>query len=166
MKSSGILRSVERLRDVQFCIAGLALVVMMMTIVIDVTLRFLFNHPISGAYDLVEICLATFVFHGVSVCFFTRKHIVIDLIDHWVPESMVVLLTRISDVVTVTLLGLMIWAMTQPALQAYDYGDKKLELGTPLWAIWAIALLGLAGAFVCSVAALFQPLNAASIKEH
>lgn len=165
MRRLGMRYAVDGLRALQLRIAWVALVVMMMAIVVDVALRFLFNHPISGAYDLVEICLATFVFHGVPACFFARKHIVIDLIDHWIPESVILLLTRLSDVITVALLGLMIWAMTQPALQAYEYGDRKLELGTPLWIVWVVAILGLAGALISALAAFFEPVTPVS-KEH
>lgn len=150
-------RAVERLKTAQLRLAMLALVVMMMTIVIDVTLRYLFGRPVHGSYDVVEVTLVIFVFHGLAACFLSRQNIVIDLIDGVVSERVAHWLIRISDIVTVGLLALIAWAMTVPALQAWDYGDKKLELGLPIWILWAIAIVGLVGALFCAVAAMFEP---------
>ena len=47
------------------------------------TLRYLFNNPIRGSYDLVEAMLVIFVFHGMSTAFLQRRNIVIDLIDYF-----------------------------------------------------------------------------------
>jgi hypothetical protein len=51
---------------------------------------------------------------------------------------------------------LMLWAMISPALQAYDYGDRKLELGLPLWVVWLFALSGMAGTMVCAIGRAFE----------
>ena len=40
------------------------------------------------------------------------------------------------------MLALLAYAMVAPALQALDYGDRKLELGLPLWVVWAGAMAG------------------------
>lgn len=43
--------------------------------------------------------------------------------------------------------------MCQPAMQAFQYGDRKLELGMPLYVLWGFALAGLFGTVVCAMAA-------------
>ena len=48
---------IERLQRVQLRLASLALVVLMLVTVFDVLLRYLFNKPIRGSYDLVECML-------------------------------------------------------------------------------------------------------------
>lgn len=146
-----------RLKNAQLKLAMLALAIMTMTTVLDVTLRYLFGTPIHGSYDIVEATLVIFVFHGLSACFFARQNIVIDLIDGLVSDRMVSVLIRVSDVITVVLLVLIIWAMTAPALQAYDYGDRKLELGLKVWVLWAFAIAGLVGTLFCAIGAMFQP---------
>lgn len=35
--------------------------------------------------------------------------------------------------------------MFGPARDAFTYGDRSLELGVPLWTLWAVAFVGLAG---------------------
>lgn len=158
-ESTAAAGAARRLKDAQLRLAMAALVVMMMTIVSDVTLRYAFGKPIHGAYDVVEASLVVFVFHGLSACFLNRQNIVIDLIDTMVSDRALAGLIRLGDVVTVALLALMAWAMLTPAMQAYEYGDKKLELGLPLWILWAIAIAGLLGTLFCAVAVLFQPIT-------
>jgi len=63
-----------RLKNAQVRLAMIALVIMMGSTCVDVVLRFLFNRPIRGAYDIVEACLVVFVFHGMSASFFGRAN--------------------------------------------------------------------------------------------
>jgi TRAP-type C4-dicarboxylate transport system permease small subunit len=147
-----------RLKNAQVRLAMIALMVMMVSTCVDVALRFLFNRPIRGAYDIVEACLVVFVFHGMSASFFARKNIVIDIIDSLVGPRIERMLARLSDVVSIAVLILIAWAMISPALQAYDYGDRKLELGLQLWVLWVFAIVGLIGTLLSALGALFRPL--------
>ena len=152
-----VIRVAERLKNAQLRLAMLALCVMMMTIVIDVAMRYLFGSPIRGAYDLVEATLVIFVFHGLSASFLSRQNIVIDLIDTLLGARAVAVLIRIADLITIGLLTLMIAAMMTPARQAFGYGDRKLELGLPLWVLWAVAIAGLVATLFCALGALAKP---------
>ena len=150
----------EIIKDAQLRLAMLAVSFMMLTIVTDVLLRYLFNHPIRGAYDFVESMLVVVVFNSFSARFLSRQNIVIDLIDTIASPGLRTVLIRVADVVTIVLLGIIIWAMVNPAMQAFDYGDKKLELGLPLYVLWAIALLSMVGTFICAIGALLRPIGA------
>ena len=147
----------DRLRVAQLRLASIALILMMLVTVADVTLRYLFNHPIRGAYEFVQVMLVIFVFHGMSTAFLQRRNIVIDLIDNVANRSIIVVLTRISDLLTIAVIALFAYAMITPALQSFSYGEMKLELQIPIWWMWAIALLGIAGAILCAIGALFAP---------
>ncbi len=68
-------------------------------------------------------------------------------------------LVRLSDVVSIVLLMLLTAAMISPALQAYDYGDRKLELGLQLWVLWIFAIVGLIGTLLCALGPLFRPVS-------
>lgn len=143
-----LLAVADRVQRAQLWVAVAALVVLMMVTVFDVFLRYLFNRPIRGSYDMVETMLLVFVFNGMAAAFFGRRHIVIDLID-----SLAVLI-RLADVLAVVCLGLLAWAMLLPAGQAYAYGDVKLELGLPVYVLWLIALVSLAGTIFCALVTL------------
>jgi len=150
----------DRLQRIQLWLAALALIVLMLVTVADVFLRYLFNSPVRGSYDLVESMLLVFVFNGLAAGFFLRRNVVIDLIDSAVGPRGTVVLVRIADLLSVVCLCLLMWAMLNPALQAYDYGDRKLELNLPIYVLWIVAFLGMLGTTFCAlVAMLAQPVT-------
>ena len=68
-------------------------------------------------------------------------------------ERASVALIRIADVLSLVVLLILAWAMIGQGLQAYDYGDRKLELALPLYVLWLFALGGMAGTIVCAAVA-------------
>lgn len=148
------LRLLDRLQKAQIRLAALALVLMMLVTVADVLLRYLFNSPVRGSYEFVEAMLVVFVFHGMAAGFFRRANIVIDLIDTFAGARLVAALIRLSDLLSVAALAMFAWVMTGPARQAFDYGDRRLELDLPLYVLWIVALAGIAGAILCALGVL------------
>jgi TRAP-type C4-dicarboxylate transport system permease small subunit len=142
---------IRTLARIQTGIAMIAAAVIIVTTTADVILRYGFGRPIHGAYDMVECMLVLFVFHGIASVFYDRANITIDLIDHLVGLRAKLRLVRLADLVSIAMLALTIWAMIAPALQAYDYGDRKLELGLKLWVVWLFALSGIAGTIACAI---------------
>ena len=149
----------DRLRLAQLRLAAVALVVMMAVTLADVFLRAAFNHPIRGSYDLVESMMVLFVFNSFSTAFLRRRSIVIDLIDNAVPRALLTVLIRVADVLAVATLLLFTYAMITPALQALAYGDRKIDLGLPLWILWAVALVGMVCAILCALGVLLLPAS-------
>jgi TRAP-type C4-dicarboxylate transport system permease small subunit len=145
---------IQRLQRAQFRLAATALLIMMMGTVIDVFFRYAFNKPLRISYDLVESMLVIYVFHGMSAAFLKRRNILIDVIDAIVDARVVRGLTVMADILSVLCLAIFAYAMTGPALQAFDYGDRKIELGLPLYVLWIFALAGIAGMILCALAAL------------
>src|SRR5882757_3297435 len=101
---------IERLQRVQLRLASLALVALMLVTVFDVLLRYLFNKPIRGSYDIVECMLLIFIFHGMAAAFFGRRNITIDIIDGFIPPRVVAALIRLADVLSIVVLVLIFWA--------------------------------------------------------
>jgi TRAP-type transport system small permease protein len=149
-------RAVQRLQAAQLRLAAIALVTMMTGTVLDVLFRYAFNKPLRISYDLVESMLVIYVFHGISSVFLARRNIVIDVIDSLVSPRILRTLAALADIVSVMCLLLLIWGMFRPAMQAFEYGDRKLELGLPLYVLWAFALAGLVGTIVCALAAFVR----------
>jgi TRAP-type C4-dicarboxylate transport system permease small subunit len=88
--------------------------------------------------------------------FLTRSNLVIDALDGVMGPRLTGILIRASDALTIVTLLIMGWAMARIAMQAFTYGDRKLELGLPLYVLWIAAMTGLAGTLLCAVGALFQ----------
>ena len=144
----------DRLQRIQLWLAAFALTILMLITVADVFLRYLFNSPVRGSYDMVESMLIVFVFNSMAAGFFLRRNVVIDLIDSAVGRRATAVLIRIADLLSVVCLGLVLWAMLGPAMQAYDYGDRKLELNLPIYVLWILAFLGALGTIFCALVTL------------
>jgi len=144
----------NHLQRAQLILAGLALTVMTLVTVGDVFLRYMFNSPIHGSYDIVEACLIVFVFHGLAAVFFRRQNIVINLIDSPLGVRLRDILVRLSDIVSLGCLLLLAWAMFAPAWQSYVYGDYKIELGLPVFVLWILAGTGIIGTILGAFGAL------------
>ncbi len=140
----------ERLQRAQLWLSVVALVALMMVTVVDVFMRYLFNRPVRGSFDAVEGLLLVFVFNSMAATFFGRRNVVIDLIDTFVPRRVVGWLIRVTDVLSVGVLALLAWAMLGPAMQSYGYGELKQDLGLPIFILWFVAILSLAGTIFCA----------------
>ncbi len=150
------MRLVSRMASVQLVIAMLALVVMGSVTVADVFLKYVFSRPIAGAYDVIESLLPVVIFHGLPSTLLRRQNIVIDLVDHLAGPRRTRLLMALADAVMLAMLALIAWAMVAPALQALDYGDRKLELGLPVYIVWIAAILGIVGCVIVALAMLVR----------
>lgn len=146
---------IDRLQRAQLRLASFALVALMMVTVADVFLRYVFNSPIRGSYDIVECMLLIFVFHGMAAGFFGRRNIVIDILDSFIAARAVAFLVHLADALSVLVLILIFWAMINPAVQIYQYGDVKLDSQIPIYWMWIAALLGLTGTVLAAVVVLF-----------
>ncbi len=135
----------------QVALAIGAAAVIVCSTVADVVLRYGFGRPIHGAYDIVECMLVLLVFHGMAAVFQGGGHITIDVVDHLIGPGMRRGLMTVAQGLSVVALLLLGWAMITPAMQAFDYGDRKLELGLKVWVVWAFALSGVAGCVVAAV---------------
>jgi TRAP-type C4-dicarboxylate transport system permease small subunit len=158
-------RAIQRLQTAQLRLAAVALVTMMTGTVLDVFFRYAFNKPLRISYDLVESMLVIYVFHGISSVFLARRNIVIDVIDSMISPRVLRILAATADLVSILCLLLFLWGMIQPAMQAFQYGDRKLELGLPLYVLWGFALAGLLGTLVCALFA-FTHVSLRQLRSH
>jgi len=142
-------------------VAAAALAVMVLAIVTDVVMANLFKQPISGTFDLVKTTLVIGVFLGFPVTFLRNGHIAVDVIDHFVSPAAVARLKWVAAAVSMLFLLFFAWQMTTPALDAFKFGERKQELGLPLWVLWIPMILGFVLSAVALVAVLVPALKPA-----
>lgn len=132
-------------------VAAIALLGMVAINVADVGLRSTVNTPIFGAYEIVELLLAAVAFLVIPEAFLREGHITVELIDQVVGPRAVAWLKVTGMFATVVFLGLLTWAMIQPALDMITFDDVTFNLHMPK--IWDGAFV-LAGIGAATVAAL------------
>ena len=108
---------------------ALSLAAMMLITVADVSSRALFNKPITGAYDLVQLFLVGTVFLSVPDVFWRGENIVIDLVDHIGRPVGVAWLKALASVTALIFLAVLAWRMVPPAL---ELGDVSRSLARSL----------------------------------
>lgn len=140
-------------------IATLALVAMMLTSVADVSMAMLFKHPITGTYDIVETTLVFAVFLGIPATFLNHGNIVVDVVDFFVSEATIRRLKIIAAIFSFIFLVLLAWNMWPQAQDAFRFGDKKPELGLPLYVLWIPMLIGTCLSALAVVVAAFRKSN-------
>lgn len=137
----------DRITPVLHWIASAALCVMMLIVVADVVLRAVFNTPIQGAYDVVSISLLVMTMFGIAPVVARRGEILIDLIDNVLSPSGLRVLAIVATLTGAALFAFFGWAMISPAMDAWRWGERSLELGIPKWPLWVVAFVGLVGIF-------------------
>lgn len=70
----------EKITQVLITIGAAMLALMMFMTAADVGLRYLFNRPLAGAFELVGYMLAIFVPFSVAYCAQEKGHVAVDLI--------------------------------------------------------------------------------------
>jgi TRAP-type C4-dicarboxylate transport system permease small subunit len=143
----------------QLLVAATALVILMMVTVVDVFMRYVFSRPVRASLESVEVMLLVFVFNGMAAAFFGRRHIVIDLLDGVFGPRVTAMLVRAGDLLSVVCLVLLLWAMRLPASQSFQYGDTKMELPIPIYALWIVAMVSMLGTLFCAVMTLARPVK-------
>ena len=132
-------------------LAALCLAAMMLLTVADVTLRAVFNTPIRGVYELIELLLAYTFFLALPAVFLRDENIAVNVVDdlapQWVPA-----LKRIGMMLAVAVLAVMAWQGMIAARDTIAFNDMTADLGLPRSLHWIALLAGVIGAGLAALA--------------
>ena len=87
----------------------IALLAMVMLITLDVVLRYFFNRPIKGSYELVEFMMVFLVFTGLAFTQQKKSHVAVSLLTDKLPIGINAGLSCITGVLCVSILALVSW---------------------------------------------------------
>jgi len=122
-----------RLERALATISGVFVLGLMMVAVVQIVSRTIFNAPIFGYIDMVEIAMATFSFLAISYTERLGGHVRMEYVlsrfrgrARWLAE----LLGALIALIVITVL---IYYGYQHAVRAYEFGDTTLDAHYPLW---------------------------------
>lgn len=124
--------------------SALFLAAMMLVTVIDVVLRAIFNLPVTGTYDLVQLFLVGTVFLSIPDVFLHDKNIVIDFVDHMFGRRAIGIFKLISNVLALGFLMVLLWRMLPPAFDSANYHEVSPDLSIPMVVHWVLMIVGIA----------------------
>lgn len=122
-------------------LAGLMLLLMMVITAIDVTGRYLFNTPLVGGSELIEIMLAASIFLILPTITWHREHVSVDLIEHWLPRWLCALRDRLYHLfmtVGSVYMAMTVWKLAE---RAASYNSVSEYLAIP--SAWAMYIIGI-----------------------
>lgn len=90
--------------------AGLTILAMMMVLTVaDVTLRYFFNKPILGSYEITEFMMTMLAAFTIGYAAILKAHVNVDLVFSRFPERIQGIISIFTNLVCVVLFGLMFW---------------------------------------------------------
>ncbi|MHA1536182.1 MAG: TRAP transporter small permease [Alphaproteobacteria bacterium] len=139
--------------------AALILVFMMLFTTYAVVMRQVFDAPVLGVIDVMELALVACIFVAMPGIFLRDENIVVDVIDQVVPARVCAVLRAIGLVLTLGFLMLMMWEMREPALEKLNQHEVTMTLGINRFNHWVPILFGFAFSILASVWVLIHYLR-------
>lgn len=140
-------------------IAAVLLFAMMTLTFVDVILRYWFNAPIPGGFEVTELLLASLIFSGLPLVTLEREHVNVDLFDRFVPKSLHKIRDAVVLVVCNICVGVLAWRMWIKANESLSYGDITSVLELPLAPVFFLAAATLALTAVIFLVLLVRGVN-------
>ncbi|WP_305988701.1 TRAP transporter small permease [Roseibium sp. MMSF_3544] len=128
--ASRLLAPVE---DIANMVAGIAIFVLMVLGVAQIGLRSIFNAPVVGYIDLVELSMATMAFLGAAYCQRLGAHIRMELLISHLHGRLLWLVEIFGLLCGLFILGVLIWYGWDHFLRAYELGDTTIDAEYPVW---------------------------------
>jgi TRAP-type C4-dicarboxylate transport system permease small subunit len=135
------LHSVNR---IMVYIAAVALFGMMMITVVDITGRYVFSKPISGAWELVSFTLVGASAFALGYCQIRKGHIRVDFLLKRFPEKMQAVLTMLAHFLGLAAFSVMCWRVVL-YMQYYlsiTKGNATDTLHIPLYPFVLVLAIG------------------------
>jgi len=103
--------------------AAIILLVMMLLTFVDVVARYLFNRPISGAFEVTELLLLVLIFAGLPLVTYADEHALMDFIDRLLGPRGTAVLERLVQALCAAVMFLLAWLVWLKADRIWAYRD-------------------------------------------
>ncbi len=114
-------------------VAAMAILALMLLGVGQILLRRLFNAPIFGYIDMVELSMATFAFLGAAYCQRLGDHIRMELLVGRLHGRALWIAEFLGTLAALLIVGVLVWFGWEHFLRAYHLGDTTIDAQYPLW---------------------------------
>lgn len=129
----GADRWLSKLEDLFALLAAFCIFVLMILGIVQVLGRQLFNAPVMGYIDLVELSMATFAFMAVAYCQRLGGHVRMDLFVRMAQGRARWIMEFVTTFLPLLLVGVLIYYSWEHFVRAYDSGDSTIDMEYPVW---------------------------------
>ncbi|ATE61345.1 TRAP transporter small permease [Thauera sinica] len=126
--------------------------------VVSVVGRALFNLPVPGDYELVQMMSAMGIAMCLPYCQLRKGHVFVDFFTLWAPAALKRLLDSLAALLLAASAFFLAWRVWDGMLEMREYGETSMVIALPIWwgyvpVVPSFVLLGVAAlqTFVCEV---------------
>jgi TRAP-type C4-dicarboxylate transport system permease small subunit len=118
------------------------LTAMMFLTMTDVVLRYIFNRPLAGAFEMAEYMMAVLVSFGIVYCAYAGGHVSVDVVFALLPKRIQRIINIITNVILFALFILIAWQNVLFVKETYRQGLTSAVLYIPAYPFIAIVAVG------------------------
>lgn len=119
--------------DLANLLAAFAIIMLMVLGVLQIVLRTIFNTPISGYIDLVELSMASMAFLGAAYCQRLGSHIRMELLVGRLKGRALWAIEAFGTAIALFVIGVLIYYSFGHFLRSYTFGDTTMDAEYPVW---------------------------------
>lgn len=122
--------------------SSLALIVLLVTTFAGVIMRYIFNAPILGNNEIIEMASVVLVMLAMPGTAQKEAHIRVDVFDGPIGPAGRFIGDVLTRCVSIFLLAFLGWRSWGKLTDAAEYGDATNMLAIPLWPFYGLLVLG------------------------
>ena len=146
MKVSFFEKAVTGFSSLFNMVASAALVVMMLLTSVDVFMRYLFNHPITGTYDLVGLLGAVLASFAMPYTMLQKGHVAVEILVQSLSRGKQLFIETCTHLFGISLFLVLVWQAVLLSRDMKAAGEVTPTLLLPFYPIvycMAVCFLGL-----------------------
>ena len=113
----------------------------------DVVLRYLFNRPIRGGFELTELALLVLIFAGLPLVSHADEHVTMDFVDRVLPPRAREMVVRAVHALCAAVMFFLTWQAWLKAGKIGAYGDttEVLRIAVAPFVYFMAVMIALTG---------------------
>ena len=142
--SSALARVLERLCRLFAFFGGAVLVALMLMAVYSIVMRYFFNNPIAGDFELIQLGCAACVAAFLPYAQLRGSNIIVDFFTTKTSARTQQILDGIGALSIALVMGLLAWRTSLGALGVKSAGETSMIMSVPVWYSYALMVPGFA----------------------
>ena len=145
-------------------IAAFFLAAMMILTGVDVCLRYVFNSPVPGSFEMIGFMMPIVIAFGFAYCALEKGNVQVELVTSRLPRRAQAVMNCIASGVALSLFILITWQSWLRAKGMMDVGQTSITLAIPVYPFVLSLVLGCAALCLVVLRDLFSYLSDAVTK--
>lgn len=159
--SKGLTVVVEPLSRVINYVGAGVLAVMMFLTATDVILRYVFNRPLKGSFEITSFLMAIVIPFAMAYCAVKKGHISVDILVTRFPKRAQAIVSSIVYLISLGLLSLITWQCFKYVFILYKANTLATTIPIPHWPFVIAVTIGIGVLFLVLLRDFFDYLSQA-----